>query len=334
MRRTLHLNIILMMGLIYSSELFSIPLGEKAKQLKVFCLSNAIEILVKDPYESEIKLAKQLDFESSLINSQVTSPFLLLKDKKEIFEILKNMNLSTNEIRTLVENLNKLSLDEIKVQRLKNFLYYVQSVSEKNKKIALGQIGEAVLDSGYTKGNFAEKFYQKENKFYLLENDIRKNEINKLQKAGVPVDQATVEATLAARAMRQSFQHRLYSCLAKNQTAEQKNAKKVFNRFALSLGLGGTLYGYTKNNMDSFSKEHATSWFGHLGYELMMTYVGTKLSSALTTDPTQTGFSRYLKTNINYAKINLVDAIVYSNIGSSKIFVGDFINRESSNFVI
>lgn len=248
------------------------------------------------------------------LSDKVSNPIFNANEKEEFAKTMLKLNLSNDELENALLKINKVTQSNIDKNRMQNYLNFTSSLRPGDQKIALDQLQDVVLlSNNVNPGGFVEKFYKKENKFYVYEQK-RQNVIKtRLLKEGKTEVVASEEAEDFARKSRLALQQKFYACQSKTVTPEHILAAKRYTALALGSGLIGTTYGYTKTNGDKFN-ENKVQWFGKLGYDIAMTFFMTKLNAKILSSPSGSFAKRYVQSNVGSALTGTVDALVYSEI--------------------
>ncbi len=266
--------------------------------------------IAKEEKEAALLLKKEKE---GLVD-KITNPLISEKDKKDLAESMANLHLTRDETEEMVKKLNKIITSEKDKNRLKNYVNFVLHLKPDEQKLALEKLNDVVLvSSEFNPGGYVQKFYQKENRFYLYEN-YKRNSIKKdLMSQGRTEAEAAKEAEALARESRAALQKRYYACQSKTVTPEIKSAAAKYTAFSMALGVGGTASGYYVNNKEKLDS-HPEEFYGKLGYDIAMTYFLTKISSQIIKSPDGNLKQRYVQASVGSAQLGVIDAVVYSKL--------------------
>ncbi len=259
-------------------------------------------------------IAKNIEDQREFFSLKITNPYISSLDREELSLSLSQLKLTSEEGSDIVKKLNDVIKNEKDKNRLKNYINFVLSLKPEEQKMAIEKLHEVALLSGeFNPGGYVQKFYLKENKFYFYEKVKSKILKDKLVAEGKSEVVATKEAELMARDSRSNLQKRYYACQSKTITPELKLAAKRYTGFTIALGVGGSSFGYIKNNLDKL-KENKTEFFGKLGYDIAISYVLSKLSAEIMKSPDGSILNRYITANSSSAQVGVIDALVYSKL--------------------
>ncbi len=208
------------------------------------------------------------------------------QEKKKFITDAKSLGFSDENIKIMVESLN-FQREAVSVERARNYLTYVLSLSEKEQKNALMDL--ASLDAYEGSPKHVKKFVAHEKK---LQEKIKAKK-------------------LVTEADKKRYEELYYGCRALRPNDVNKNAARDFKRFNLALNLGtlGASYAFYNND-----KEIDAEWFGKLGYDigvvLMFSYVG----GSIQTKATDTQIVKSLKSYFMGRVLGMTDILIYDPI--------------------
>lgn len=261
--------------------------------------------------ESAEVVKQEVEFIAKQIKNSVFSEV----EKEEIAKALQRLDLAPDEMDGALTKINAIVKNELDKNRVKNYVNFVMSLKPEEQKLAINELQDiALLSSNMSPGTFVQKFYAKENKFYLYENFKAQSIKKDLLKAGKSEEEAIEASKVMARENRANLQKRFYSCQSKKVTPDHEKAAKRYMGISLALGIGGTVYGNYSNNTQKFENDK-TEWFSKLGYDIAMTLIMTKINAKFVKNTgTESLASRYVTSNTNTFVVAGIDATVYSRL--------------------
>lgn len=206
----------------------------------------------------------------------------LRTEKEDFLRELKVLKFSDENIKTIIESIN-MQPDPVSAVRVKNYLTYVLSLSEKEQKTGLLDLAQ--LDAREINSKHIKKFIAHEEK--LQEKFASKKMSAKEQSR---------------------YKELYYGCRALSPNDVNKNAARDFKRFNLSLNLGTLGASYAFYNMD---KEKDGEWWAKLGYDLGTTIFFSYVGGKIQTNPTDTQIVKSLKGYFSGRAMGLTDILVY-----------------------
>ncbi len=206
-------------------------------------------------------------------------------EKKKFLDEAKALGFSDANIKLLVEGLN-MQTEEVSFLRVKKYLTYVLSLSEKEQKIAILDIAQ--LDAREVNSKHIKKFAHHEKKI----------EEHALAKKLNPTET-------------KRYQELYYGCRALRPNEVNANAARDFKRFNLSLNLGTLGASYAFYNMD---KEINGEWFAKLGYDVGITLLFSHVGGSIQTKATDTQIVKSLKSYLMGRVLGVTDVAIYDPI--------------------
>ena len=252
--------------------------------------------------------------ETDEIIKQLTNQAINGNEKIEIAKNLQRLHLSNEELEPILKEINKTVKNDTELNRLKNYINYVSSKTVEEQKMAMNEFGGISLAAKESDmGGHFKKFYEKENKFYLMEKMNQKYYQTKFKQQGQSAEAAEKNAIALAREQRAAFQKKYYSCQSKTITPEHMQAAQRYVGISMALGIGGTTYGHYKANKDLYD-ESKEQWYAKLGYDITMSILMTKVSSKFIKNNSKGLGSRYIQANLESSMVGGIDAVVYSKL--------------------
>jgi hypothetical protein len=212
---------------------------------------------------------------------------------KNFFTVESSTSIKTSSLKDLDFTLEEFSLiseawDSQKTKtseiRLKKYLTYVLTLSDKDRKEALKNIDQ--LDQWESNSKYVQKF---------IETDALISKKIESKKLINPKAQ-------------ERYTELYYGCRALRPNQVNKNAAKDFKRFNLSLNLGTLGASYAFYNMD---KDMNSEWFMKLGYEVGVTVMFSYIGSSIQTKATDTQIVKSLKNYFIGRVMGTTDVLVY-----------------------
>lgn len=206
-------------------------------------------------------------------------------EKKRFLDQLNALELADEEVKLIVESLN-MQTARVAPERVQKYLSYALTLNEKNRRLALLDLGE--LDGREINSKLVNKFIEHEKK---------------------------IEATSLKRkftgAQEARYHELYYGCRALSPNDVNKNAARDFKRFNLSLNLGtlGASYAFYNND-----KEINAEWFGKLGYDIGITVLFSYVGGSIQTKATDTQIVKSLKSYFMGRVIGTTDLLIYDPI--------------------
>lgn len=197
--------------------------------------------------------------------------------------IYKDLGFSEAELQ-LISAALKTHKYKVSEARVKSYLTYVLSVSDKQRKTALLDLEQ--LDQWESPSPHIKKF---------LDTDKKISKKILAKKITDPKDQ-------------QRYTELYYGCRALRPNDVNKNAAKDFKRFNFALNLGTLGASYAFYNMD---KDINGEWFKKLGYEVGITVLFTYVGGNIQTKATDTQIVKSLKSYFIGRVMGLTDVVVY-----------------------
>ncbi|MBC7428225.1 MAG: hypothetical protein H7336_06410 [Bacteriovorax sp.] len=221
-----------------------------------------------------------------LENVQLLKNLWTTSQKKQFISDAKALGFSDANIKIIIESLN-MQLESADIIRVRNYLTYVLSLSDKDQKIALMDLAQ--LDDHEINSKHIKRFIVHENK---IQNQIKSKK-------------------LATKAEQHRHEELYYGCRAFRSNDVNKNATRDFKRFNLALGLGTLGASYTYYNMD---KDINAEWFGKLGYDIGVTLMFSYVSGRIQTKVTDSQVVKSLKSYFFGRVIGITDVVIYDPI--------------------
>lgn len=203
-------------------------------------------------------------------------------EKKKFLDEAKSLGFSDSDIKLLIEGLN-MQTQEVSLARVKNYLTYVLSLSDKEQKVAILDIAQ--LDSREINSKHIKKFIQHEKK----------------------IQEKSLAKKLSPEQERR-YQELYYGCRALRPNDVNKNAARDFKRFNLALNLGTLGASYAFYNMD---KDINGEWFAKLGYDVGITLLFSYVGGSIQTKATDTQIVKSLKSYLMGRVMGLTDVAIY-----------------------
>ena len=195
----------------------------------------------------------------------------------------KDMDFSANEL-TIVQEAWGEQKSKTSETRVRKYLAYVLSLSEKERPLALRDLAQ--LDQWEANSKHIKKFN---------EMDAKISKKIAAKKIVDPRDQAR-------------YTDLYYGCRALRPNEVNKNAAKDFKRFNLSLNLGTLAASYAFYNMD---KDFDAEWFTKLGYEVGITVLFSYVGGNIQTKATDTQIVKSLKSYFIGRIMGTTDILIY-----------------------
>ena len=195
----------------------------------------------------------------------------------------KDMDFTASELAIVSESWAEQK-SKTSETRVRKYLAYVLSLSEKERAIALRDLAQ--LDQWEANSKHIKKFNEMDAK-------ISKKIASK--KILDPADQAR-------------YTDLYYGCRALRPNEVNKNAAKDFKRFNLSLNLGTLAASYAFYNMD---KDFDAEWFTKLGYEVGITVLFSYVGGNIQTKATDTQIVKSLKSYFIGRIMGTTDILIY-----------------------
>jgi DNA-binding transcriptional MerR regulator len=205
-----------------------------------------------------------------------------LRDRKLFVDHARTLGFSNANIKTMIESLN-MQKDPASFARVKNYLTYVLSLSEKEQPVALLDLAQ--LDAHEINSKHIKKFIVHEKKL---------------------TETTTTKKFNLAEEKR--YQELYYGCRALRPNEVNKNAARNFKNFNLSLNLGTLGASYAFYNMD---KDIDAEWFKKLGFDIGSTILFSYIGGHVQTKATDTQIVKSLKSYFLGRAIGTVDIFVY-----------------------
>ncbi|AUN99186.1 hypothetical protein DOM21_05045 [Bacteriovorax stolpii] len=203
-------------------------------------------------------------------------------EKKKFLDEAKSLGFSDSDIKLLIEGLN-MQTQEVSLARVKNYLTYVLSLSDKEQKVAILDIAQ--LDAREINSKHIKKFIQHEKK--IQEKSLAKK---------------------FSPEQERRYQELYYGCRALRPNDVNKNAARDFKRFNLALNLGTLGASYAFYNMD---KDINGEWFAKLGYDVGITLLFSYVGGSIQTKATDTQIVKSLKSYLMGRVMGLTDVAIY-----------------------
>lgn len=202
--------------------------------------------------------------------------------KRQFFLDVKNMGFSQEDSVIITQALVTAE-KSVTPKRIKEYLNFVKTLSEKNQKQALREI--IYLDAKENRSSHIARFYKYED---AIKKKFTKTKMNSAKQA--------------------RYRELYYGCRALRPNNVNANAAKDFKRFNLSLGLGTLAASYSFYNMD---KEKNAEWYARLAYDVGVTIMFSYVGSAIQTKPTDTQIVKSLKGYFSGRIMGSVDILIY-----------------------
>ena len=204
-------------------------------------------------------------------------------DKNKFLDEVEALEFSHDEVTIIIDGLN-MQYKSPSIERVKNYLTYVLSLSEKDQRVALLDLDQ--LDAREINSKHIQKFMRHE---------------EKLQKKF-----ATDEKMSAKEKKR--YEELYYGCRALSPNAVNQNAARDFKRFNFSLSLGTLGASYAFFNMD---RDINAEWFSKLGYDLGITVLFSYVGGNVQTKATDTQIVKSLKSYFFGRLMGTTDLFIY-----------------------
>ena len=203
--------------------------------------------------------------------------------KTSVQSPFKDMDFTASELAIVSESWAEQK-SKTSEARVRKYLAYVLSLSEKDRPLALRDLAQ--LDQWESNSKHIKKFNEMDAK-------ISKKIASK--KIVEPADQAR-------------YTDLYYGCRALRPNEVNKNAAKDFKRFNLSLNLGTLAASYAFYNMD---KDFDAEWFTKLGYEVGITVLFSYVGGNIQTKATDTQIVKSLKSYFIGRIMGTTDILIY-----------------------
>lgn len=207
------------------------------------------------------------------------------KEKKLFLDEVKALGFTDANIKMMIDGLN-MHAQPVSVVRVKQYLTYVLSLSDKEQKIALLDLAQ--LDGREINSKHITKFLKHE---------------EKLTKK--------FASTKMTPEQQKRHQELYYGCRALRPNEVNKNAARDFKRFNLSLNLGTLGASYAFYNMD---KDINGEWFGKLGYDIGITLLFSYVGGNIQTKATDNQIVKSLKSYFVGRIMGGTDVLIYDPI--------------------
>lgn len=218
-------------------------------------------------------------------NNQLLRNNWSASDKERFLDEVKSLGFSDANVKVMIDSLN-MQLIPSDSKRVRNYLTYVLSLSEKDQKVALLDLAQ--LDAPEVNSKHISKYLGHEEK---LQKKFSSKNMNLKEQ--------------------QRYEELYYGCRALRPNEVNKNAARDFKRFNLSLSLGTLAASYAFYNMD---KEKNAEWFGKLGYDVGITIFFSYVGGNIQTKATDTQVVKSLKSYLVGRVMGLTDVVVYDPI--------------------
>jgi hypothetical protein len=304
---------------------------EGASIFKVTQLNSCIANIAMTtlPYVFSLRSTKKLISKTSEVNTVK----LVASQKETFLKSIKNQNISSDETQEIAESISKIPLnsnetldvindintviksdaDKAVVQR---YIHFVESLKVDEQKEAILKLSKIFSSVGpkNEKGH-VQSFLEKEKMFSFFQSFRTKSIKKKLIKSGIDEERATEQAAEQALLSRNKLQKRFYECQSKIPNPTSIQAAKRYTALTMVLGIGGTMSGYYNNNKELL-KDQKVNFFGNLSYDIVVSYLLSKLNAKITKSPDGSFGKRFIEGNISGAKIGLLDSTIYSQMFS------------------
>jgi hypothetical protein len=249
--------------------------------------------------------------ENAAVANKLNSPYVLESEKNAISHSLLKLNFNSTELDGVIKDANDLIKSDQAKNKFINYVNFSLSLKPEEQKLALKELRDVLLSAPKTKGSYATLFQEKEGKFYLMEKYLQKFLKYKYIAEGKSESTALREAESAAREGRGALQKKYYACQSQTENPELLTAAKRYLALTSALSIGGTSYGYYKNNKDKLV-DRKMEFVTKLGYDLSMSYLMAKIGANIMNTPGSGVLQKYALANATSAGINVLDAITYA----------------------
>lgn len=207
------------------------------------------------------------------------------KEKKLFLDEVRALGFTDANVKIMIDGLN-MHTQPISVARVKQYLTYVLSLSDKEQKTAL-------LDLAQLDGR-----------------EINSAHVNKFMKHEEKLTKKFASSKMTPKEQKR-YQELYYGCRALRPNEVNKNAARDFKRFNLSLNLGTLGASYAFYNSD---KEINGEWFGKLGYDIGITVLFSYVGGNIQTKATDNQIVKSLKSYFFGRIMGGTDVVIYDPI--------------------